>query len=379
MLCFSCSRDAGTVKENNSAQYIINYPGEREKEFNISQVARSTEYVVLEAKSESLIGEIQKVVVANDRLFVFDKEVLETIFVFNRNGEYLFSLETGLGAEGELLSIQDVAIDEENRLIYIADSEMRRLMIYDWNGKYIDARAVSTFIESIEVSKEGNGVVFRNIIFAQGDEYNNHQIVIFDSNGEIVSQQLKLKEGQNEFAFLESMHPLFSSNDEVYFSSALSETVYKITTENAEPVFSLNLGSKSILPEAEQLTYTAQFAPLLTSGDYTVPVGHNYVLNKSLVSFLRARGNYETLVFDMASGSTGTYKKLNNDLDGMQLFLPVSYSGGYWVGVTPGELLSSVPKEDWEKRFPSQMNNKLSALGADPDMLNPTLILFDVK
>lgn len=110
----------------------------------ISESQIKDNYIVkLETNDECLIGDIRKLSVENDRIFILDSDVSQKLFVFNKTGKYLFSIGQKGQGPGEYYSINDFFIDKDDRRIIIYDANLRNLHYYDWDGQYVKTHSFS--------------------------------------------------------------------------------------------------------------------------------------------------------------------------------------------------------------------------------------------
>ena len=74
----------------------------------LSQIVDTVLYVRLETTSNSLLGEVSKIKVHNNKLFILDRRVAQALFCFDMNGNFNFKIEKG-GSKGpdQLLSLDD--------------------------------------------------------------------------------------------------------------------------------------------------------------------------------------------------------------------------------------------------------------------------------
>lgn len=93
----------------------------------------SFDFVKLETVDESLIPDVAKVLVDNDRVYVLS--LLDPrVFIFSSSGKYINSIKIGQGP-GEVISITDM--DIYNSELYVLDL-YRTIRKYDKNGNFIE-------------------------------------------------------------------------------------------------------------------------------------------------------------------------------------------------------------------------------------------------
>lgn len=101
---------------------------------SLSEIAGKVKRIDLEVTEESLVGEINQVVVCGDKILVLD--FTTTLFMFDSTGRFIRRVgEKGRGPR-EYLYLNNVTADERNGVIYVNDS--RKMMKYDPDGNFMD-------------------------------------------------------------------------------------------------------------------------------------------------------------------------------------------------------------------------------------------------
>ena len=120
-------------------------------------------FIPLETDTTFLIGEIGKIVVYDEMLFILDNTIAKKLFVFDMNGKFIRTIgKLGKGAD-ELLNPVDFSINLSNGNIAILDN-YRSLLVFKINGEMKYNRILS---------KENR---FDNIC------YNNNDLYLYTSN-----------------------------------------------------------------------------------------------------------------------------------------------------------------------------------------------------
>src|SRR5579864_1723818 len=134
----------------------------------------------------------------NDRLFVTDSKA-HHVLVFNAKHQQ----EAVFGAE-ELLSPAGIALDTNNRFVYVVDTQQDQVLVFDADS-YKLLRRIGTggkkhmltgpgdfsLPTNVAVDKEGNVAVTDTL---------NNRVEIFDADGKFVSQFGKAGDGPGHFA-----------------------------------------------------------------------------------------------------------------------------------------------------------------------------------
>jgi hypothetical protein len=102
----------------------------------ISVMSDSVSYIPLETKDNCLISKIEKMIVWNNRYYIWDK-MLETIYCYGSDGKYIFKIaKKGAGPE-EYQNISDFTVNQKNGDVYIRSDLGFAFFHYSCNGIFI--------------------------------------------------------------------------------------------------------------------------------------------------------------------------------------------------------------------------------------------------
>jgi len=124
----------------NENLYVVDLDkGEKQKFFYLSNIFKKVQLITLEDTDNSLIGYVSKLIVDKNYIFVLDKSIAKSLFVFRReDGKFIRKIGTIGQGPGEYRDISDFTVDREHDIIYIMDSKTQRISWFDIDsGKYI--------------------------------------------------------------------------------------------------------------------------------------------------------------------------------------------------------------------------------------------------
>lgn len=116
----------------------------------MSEIAENIQAIELELTDESLIRShvILRVIVDGEHIFVAENR---KIMLFDSNGKFIRQIGSIGQGPGEFVSVSDIAVDSKNKLIYISTSIKKKILCYDYEGKFIK-ESPNDFIESNSTS-----------------------------------------------------------------------------------------------------------------------------------------------------------------------------------------------------------------------------------
>jgi len=232
---------------------------------DFSKYIDSCHFLKLETKRNCLIGTINDIQFAANKIFVLssisgENEVLENeVLVFDKTGLFLNKIGSKGQGPQEYLSLSSFCINKLKNYVVIFDTYKREIHKYDYTGKYLESIPLKAecgiVIKSRFISKNRmlcvNGINSRTstIVFECDENLDNINVVL--------SSNLTY---QGLFVFADN--PI--TTDAKYFLEPLSNIVYKYVDKQATPVFKINLHIKDYNPEKE-MTYGGDYFKLYIS------------------------------------------------------------------------------------------------------------------
>jgi sugar lactone lactonase YvrE len=176
-----------------------------------------------------------------DRLFAADSG-LRRVFVFDKNHKYEGTISQGLYAPGGL------AIDNENRLLYVTDAEQDLVFVYDADPPYKLVRKLGKpgtehtstlpgeFAKPVGVAVDQDGNVFVT------DTWNN-RIEVFDADGTFIRTFGEAGDGPGYFARPKGIS--IDGDGHVWVADAMQDRVQVYTPEGRLLIY---MGEHGLLP-----------------------------------------------------------------------------------------------------------------------------------
>jgi len=176
----------------------------------------------------------------NDRLFVSDPG-LHHILVFNANHKAEDLITEGLSEPGGM------AIDKENRLLYVSDVELDQVLVYDADS-YKLLRRIGTTGHSHELTTPGDFAKPTAVaVDKDGNLYVcdtlNNRIEIFDADGKFISTFGKAGDGPGYFARPKGV--AIDSDNHIWVADGQTD---RVQVFNQEQRLLITFGGHGLLP-----------------------------------------------------------------------------------------------------------------------------------
>lgn len=189
--------------------------------------------VPLEANSNSLIGDVNKIIVRDSLVYLLDKHRTKSLLVFNLNNGKFIRKIGGLGkSHSEYIDPTDFAVT--NNHVVILDNLSKKLLMFDPEGNFKTVVRLQFALQTIE--RTDIDTVFIGIAGDNRhlDAIHKYRILTFNTHGNILSKHLKMNHAINfsEFNNLKSTSDCFwyhapFSNDIVLLNNLNTEVKYK--------------------------------------------------------------------------------------------------------------------------------------------------------
>lgn len=207
----------------------------------VSTLIYDYKFVSLETTPKSLIGEINKIIYYNDRLYIVDRFSSNAIFVFNSDGKFLFRVGSSGKKMGQYTYPHDVIIDSLKGRLLVLDSEMGRINSYGLND--------GLFIESEEIPIKATRFIKYSGYYGFVSAGKGGSLVITDSKFNQLMGFFPDEKGA-----VKTVHqPFHQINDTLLlFQLNYNDTIFRIRKAHVTPYRKIIYGEQGITYEDKQ-------------------------------------------------------------------------------------------------------------------------------
>ncbi len=205
----------------------------------LSDFCNDVTTIILETTHESLLTKIDKVIHANDRLYVLDRAYkgVGTIAEFDMDGRFI-KRYGGVGrGSGEYIGVFNFTVDEQNGLMHLFDHSTNRVISYELeSGRYVNDTRFEQTTMSIGSSIISIGdLIYADLDYRTFDESNymlkswNRADPAIENHYLPVGVYLK---GWDDVSVASNNSFIFNvGNDYALFSNKFSPNVFKVTAD----------------------------------------------------------------------------------------------------------------------------------------------------
>ncbi len=331
----------------HSTQRKITYKDILQPSIKLSELFNTYDFIVLDASEGSpMIGEITKITEFNNRIIVFDKQITNSVFVYDSKGKYIFRTNKGEGPT-EVLSIDDFSIDEINNQLFVLDNGSMSIKKYDLNnGNFISSFKLNDIHVAMS-NLNNNSVLLSNSFLAATNSHSNSKIISLDLVGE-PGQYLKnyipvtFEKSDSFFQFLDSGIGFIKFDSTTLFSEGFGNKIYQLSNTDGSVLSSLEIdfGKNGLdnfahrVNSLDDLDHVFEFNSL----NYIIGTGNARSADKAIY-LVSNGGPIHYLFVDHDLSYLVSYENIYNDLFDMSILFFVGNSNAYTYSYFPPEVV----------------------------------------
>ncbi|MDR0603465.1 MAG: 6-bladed beta-propeller [Bacteroidales bacterium] len=249
---FSCT-DYKTQRKDNPNLHVIDLDNlERASDLNFSDLFKNVVPVVLETTPNSLIGFINKLYITNDLIIILDNTTAKSIFVFNKEGDFLHKIGSFGGGPGQYVFLADFSIDTLNKIIYVLDSQTQKIHQYNiYSGEFIKSVKLNNNMTNWHIHYKNNEFYANGGDFSDtNNEFLLHRIDI--NSGETIEAWFNYTEYNKGVNFPSNNNKspfLHTFQGDMKFHTFFMDTIMSITANEIMPF--LTFASKNLLTKKD--------------------------------------------------------------------------------------------------------------------------------
>lgn len=232
----SCKKPENARSEQAIVQRIV-YEEILQPAVHLSELFNAYGVVVLDdADGQALLGDITNVMEIDDRLVVFDNEIAQAIFVFGKEGNFIFKTEQGDGPT-QTLSIEDFTIDEDHMHFIVLDNGAMSIKFFDLaNGNFLKSIKINDYHYGIAHT---NGKIWlENSLDVAQNKYDNAKIIALDphdseEDAAITPLSLLTGEGEAYTRFVAGDVTFLKAGSTVFYAQEWGNKIYSFSEDGS--------------------------------------------------------------------------------------------------------------------------------------------------
>ncbi|MBQ8593574.1 MAG: 6-bladed beta-propeller [Bacteroidaceae bacterium] len=342
-----------------------------------SSLFENIEYIPLETTDSSLIGNIDKLIVAENSLVIVDKSITKAIYCVDKKGKFKFKIsELGIGPD-EYVDINDVDFDEAKQEFLIYSTATNKIVFYGTNGQFLCARKVPHKGLALAKTNVGSFVLYSSYLpQANKDDGETPNILICDD--EKVIEESFLFDNRITTSVTWTSFPWFSRfNDTLAIKPDHNNIVFHICKNEIKPAYMFDFGKYNI---------NSDYWEVATSKGMTSKRMNEYVNESGVcesVRFLEScdyvyveyyhRNRTYHILYSKKTGKVLNFRKAINDINYLSSFNPIAIENDKLYGLISPSILARISSDKIRKLLFG------SEIGEVEFSDNPILIVFKLK
>ncbi len=244
-------------------------PNQNYEQYDLSAVLDSVKFVRLELSEGSLIGNIDKVIVFQDRIYVLDRQT-SSLFFFNMHGQYISKISSVGNGPGEYIQLDFFDIDYENSQIILTDLMGYWIFRYDLEGNYISRQKIPFWIEGVTPMANQGFAVYANHRDNKHKFKNEFNLFYLDSSMQISKAYFPYNSAIFNNPRVSFTTPqtgtFYTYNKGRYFFSPFKDHVYQVTKDGLRPKYRFDFGEKRF--DEKYLSRKSELKNYMEKGDF---------------------------------------------------------------------------------------------------------------
>lgn len=250
----------------------------------VQSMVSSYELVLLEASKQSILSNIDQLLLTDQYIIVSDSHQIDQIYAFNHDGSFSHSIGRKGRGPGEYIHPTDITIKDS--CLVVLDMFSHQILYYEFGGKFLKSESYSDKIHEIEAYGA-------EILAYAGDNRHNRRIRNYEFLVLNADNTVKSAAFYNPYSMnYNTGKNINSIGDELYFSRALLPCVCEYDTRRglyAKYVLEL---SPNPLPANFEQTCHGDYANFMNlyRGNYTYYSGIFWGTDRYLSFNVESRG-----------------------------------------------------------------------------------------
>lgn len=228
----SCKEKTQNENLNSGSFYTIPFADiiKHQREVKLSELASDVQFVQLENAKDALLGHFENIELTKNYIFVMCWK--QPILQFSRTGKFIKSIgRIGKGPD-EYTACMKMSVDEKNKRIYLQIADQGKMMVFNFDGKYVRTianPAMESFInfwtwsrDSMQVSYFEPVIGNERFVFIEHNEQGDTLQGVPNHNFWSANEQadpfrtLPYKEQNFTYRYENKLHMKGNYNDTVY-------------------------------------------------------------------------------------------------------------------------------------------------------------------
>lgn len=266
-------------------------------EDSFSNAIKSYEIVALDNNPDAYISIISSVLMKDSLIFIGDYKRFRVV-IFDKSGKYIGSVGNKGRGPGEVISMYDFSIDDNNSISIYDRNTVKE---YSISGEMIKSNNLGFIPSKVATLKTGQMVFASNV--PRGNPETDFAIRLTDNKLRTIDSRLPIQSISNN-AFVGQSDRLQLNADHAYFFSYAADTIYHINNKSIVPVYYFSYDKKALV------SFDLNPSMYFDQGDTYYDL-HYYEIDDNCLLFFCYEGKYYCLIINI---KTNEARVFNNSI-----------------------------------------------------------------
>lgn len=333
--------------------------------------------VKLETTDESIISKLDKVIIADNNIFIMDGLNNQSVYVFDMTGKFKFKIHHLGRGKNEYLQLFDMFYDEHDRTINLLSRLPSKIMKYSSDADSL-LEQISFERDFTRIESNGENYVCHQGNYSQGGD--NYNVCTLSLDGNIIDKWNDIPT-EKESTFSYNAFPLsLGTDDNVLFFDINTRKLYSVKGPKREDVLSVDFGKYNYTTKAayDKMSFTEQNMIISDIQHFTETENYyifNVLFNGQNVFCVLDKDTNKTYIAS-ASSNNSKYMLSFGKIASIQKNLLITY-------VDAGSIIQQLDyynqDEEIKREYGKQVNNLKKRVGTMSSDDNPLLVIYKLK
>lgn len=370
---FCCNSKFDDINQTRNIEIEVN---NIERNSNFSSISKYR-LIALETNNYCLIGKIDKVIYRNKYIYILDREIAKSVFIFDSNGKFISKIRALGKGPGEYIFLNDMDVDS-NGNVYLLDTKQNKILCFNNNGSYKKDIKFDFLTFSFTVVDSTTFIFCQQGIF---NEKINSEISIWQSNSNMIKSFFKQDFNKTpKILYHTKDYELFTSNDVVNYVPKNSYQIYEISSNKVYAKYYINFKTLNMPDIDNKDINNNTFIEYINSGKYVYNINNVYENNNNLICTFSYGRNIYLMVYSKMKKKCETYVVgLNNPFLGK--LIPLGVMDNQFISqISSSLIINKIRKgkdeESLRKIYGKEAECILSNVKSND---NPILVVYEIQ
>ena len=319
--CLSCVRERVT---SNAESKLTPIPIPQKNIEDFSEVFNEVSYLTVQIPPESYIGQVDKVILTDDYIFMGDFYQKPRVVVLDKEGEFLGTVGALGEGPGQYTQIDDFDIIHKEKIIVLLSS--KKLLYYDFEGKLVGETAMPVRGGFKFLVVDDQTIIFYVPHNINSRETKYRDYILFQHKGGKTLPFFNSIDKLKNTPFFEERNNLAVHNNQEFFTKYFSDTIYVFNKGSLMEKMYLDFESSRKFPiEIFENNDSEILNNFEYMQNYLLHMPNMHVSKGFLITCFRENNRRSTLIYNRFNDTSYSIANANNDLDNLLPYLNVKY------------------------------------------------------